>query len=160
MAKNATYHLTEEAEVLFMSIKLPAKNQFKNDQEEYAVKLKLLNGSKTVQHLLEIKADSKVDTKTNRKLEGGEKHVSFKSYYQPKVWDAQGNKLEGNAIPFFSGNKDKARAIVAYVVTPHKNGNGMGVYLHGVKLLELELAPREEFKSVDTIAEEIKQFLN
>jgi hypothetical protein len=157
MATNVTYHLTEEAEVLFMAIRMPTKNQYKEGQEEFAVKLKFLKGSKTIQHLMEI-AESKVDTKTNRKLENEEKHVSFKSYYQPKVWDAKGNKLEGDAIPFFNGTRDKARAIVAYAVKPNKNG--MGVYLHGVKLLELELAPREEYKSVDTILDEIKDFLN
>jgi hypothetical protein len=159
MATSVTYHKTEEAEVLFMNAAKPLKNKF-SDKEEYAIKLKFLEGSKTIQHLMEV-AESKVDTKINRKL-AAEKpiswHISFSSIYPPVVLDADENKLSDKEIPFFDGRKDKARALVAYKVIHYPNARL--VRLQGIKLVSLDLAPREEFKPTDKILEEIKQFLN
>jgi hypothetical protein len=156
MTTDVTYHITEEADVLFMAAKKPSKNKWNNNKEEYVVKLKFLDGSKTIEHLSKI-AESKVDTKTNRKLTG-EKHISFKSNYQPVVLDADGNKLTVDGIPYFRSNKDKGRALVVYTVKQYEDSNQ--VYLHGVKIMSLDLAPKEEFKPVGTIIDEIKQFLN
>lgn len=138
MSNNVTYHTTEEADVLFMAAARALKDKV-SGKEEFSIKLKLLDGSETVSHLMEV-SEAKIDTKTNRKLVG-EKHVNFSSTFAPTVVGADGKKLEQGSIPFFDGRKDKARAKVTYKVITYPTKTL--IRLQGIQLMSLDLAPRE-----------------
>jgi len=155
MSNNVTYHTTEEADVLFMAAARPLKDKA-TGKEEFTIKLRLLDDSETVKHLLEV-SEAKIDTKTNRKLEG-EKHVNFSSTFAPVVVGADGVKLEDKAIPFFDSRKDKARAVVTYKVITYPTKTL--VRLQGIKLVSVDLAPREGQEGTSSVAELISKIQN
>lgn len=155
MSNNVTYFTTEEADVLFMAAAKPLKDKV-TGKEEFSVKVRLLDGSPTVEHLLKV-SEAKVDTKNNRKLEG-EKHISFSSTFAPVVTGADGVKLEGRAIPFFDGRKDKARAIVTYKMITYPTKTL--IRLQAIKILSIDLAPREGQESTSTVTDILDKLAN
>lgn len=135
---NVTYHVTEEADVLFMAAARALKDKV-TGKEEYSIKLQLDDASPTVAHLTQV-SEAKIDTKNNRKLQGI-KHVSFSSTFAPVVTFEDGVKLNEQEIPFFDGRKDTGRAIVTYKVITYPTKTL--VRLQAIKIMSLTLAPRE-----------------
>lgn len=144
-----TNHVTGPVDIKFMAVARPFNNQ-KSGKSEYSIKALLDSSDQAVSHLREV-AEYKVDTKTNRNSTDKSKvTINFMSslqdkdgnYVQPKVMDVDGNVLTGADIPFFDGRTDTGTAIVTYSVIDY--GDNKIVRLSGVKLLELNLAPREE----------------
>jgi hypothetical protein len=155
MSKKVTEHKTATGSVLFMAAAKAFTNK-KTNKSEYSIKVKLQSTDQAVAHLSEI-AEYKVDTKTNRALEGtGEVVINFATDYAPIVTGADGAELKGREIPFFDGRKDTGSAIVSYKVIDY--GNNKIVRLSGIQLLELNLAPRGEDTgvSVDELEAQIK----
>ena len=151
MSKNVTSHTTLEGEVLFMSAARAFKNK-KNGKEEFSIKVKLKDSDPAIKHLKEV-AEYKVDTKTNRALEGtGEVIVSFTSSFAPLVVDMHNKILKDKEIPFFDGRKDKATALVGYKVIDF--GDNRIVRLAKITLTALTLAPRGD--SLETTIEKLK----
>lgn len=141
MSKKITEHATSVGSIQFMAAARALMNQ-KAGKEEYSIKIKLSESDPAVAHLKEV-AEYKVDTKTNRALSGtGEVIVNFSSTFAPKVLDSDNCELTGKEIPFFDGRKDSGEAVVSYKVIDY--GNNKIVRLSGIKLLNLELAPRDE----------------
>lgn len=133
--KTITNHVTGPMDIKFMAVARPFK-------EEYSINGFLDANDPAIAHLTEV-AEYKVDTKTNRKLEDKSKlKVNFTTTFEPKVFDEDSNELTGTDIPFFDGRIDSGTAIVTYVVVDY--GDNKIVRLSGVKLLALNLAPREE----------------
>lgn len=138
-----TNHTTQAGEILWLSVARPKLNE-KNGKSEYSIKLKLNRNDPAVAHLSEI-AEYKIDTKTNRKNNDPDYVIvnfTCGDKFQPEVVGADGQTLRGNEIPFFNGLKDKGTAAVVYSVIDY-DGNKI-VRLSGVKLMSLDLAPREE----------------
>ncbi len=134
-----TEHATQAGEILFMAASRPLLNN-KNGKTEFSIKVKLNKTDPAVAHLTEV-ANYKVDTKTNRTSKDKDTLiVNFTSEFAPLVSDTSG-QLEGQEIPFFDGRKDTGTAIVAYKVIDF--GDNQIVRLSGIKLLNLNLAPRE-----------------
>lgn len=155
MSKKVTIHQTGKASVKFMAAARALKN-IKNGKEEFSVKLELLNSQENTQalrdHLMEV-AEYKVDTKTNRKLDD-RMVVNFSSTYAPKVYDAQGTELTGQDIPFFDGRIDTGTVDVTYKVIDY--GTNKIVRLAGIKILDLNLAPRDTNEaSIDDIKSQL-----
>lgn len=142
MAK-ITNHVTSVGDILFMAAARPLKNQ-RTGKEEYTIKVKLdesVEGTLDVKnHLLEV-AEYKVDTKTNRQL-SGELILNFSSNFAPEVMGPDGQVWKGKEIPFFDGRKDTGKAAVSYNVIDY--GDNKIVRLAGIKIVDLNLAPREE----------------
>jgi len=155
MSKTITEHTTGEAEILFMAAAKALLNK-RTNKSEFSIKLKLKADSAEVKHLKEI-ANYKIDTKTNRALEGtGEVIVNFASDFDPKVLGADNEVLEGNDIPFFDGRKDTGTAAISYKVIDY--GDNKIVRLSGIKLINLNLTPRdgEAGDSMDVTLEALK----
>ena len=154
MAKKITDHVTGVGEIQFMAVARALLNQ-KTGKEEYSLKIKLKSDDASIAHLKEV-AEYKIDTKTNRALEGtGEVIVNFTSDFAPTVLSADNTKLTGTEIPFFDGRRDKGTAAVSYKVIDY--GNNKIVRLAGVKLVDLDLAPREETsQTTDQLMEQLK----
>lgn len=153
--KKITEHTTETGKILFMAVARPLLNA-KTGKEEFSVKMELNNTDTSISHLEEV-ASYKVDTKTNRKLAGTNKVVvNFSSEFAPVVLDSNNNKMEGREIPFFDGRVDSGTAVVSYKVINY--GDNTIVRLSGIKLLSLELAPRENSTtdSLDVTLEKLK----
>lgn len=148
MSKKITEHATGKGQILFMAAAKPLHNQ-KNGKTEFSIKVKLSEDDPAVAHLRSV-AEYKIDTKTNRANAGsGEIIVNFTSDFAPKVVDSAGEALEGNDIPFFDGRKDTGTAAVTYKLIDY--GSNSIVRLSGIKLLDLNLAPREGSEGEQTI---------
>lgn len=134
-----TEHATQQGEILFMAASRPLLNK-KNGKTEYSIKVRLNRADPAVAHLSEV-ANYKIDTKTNRTSKDKDTViVNFTSEFAPLVSDQTG-KLESKDVPFFDGRKDTGTAIVAYKLIDF--GDNQIVRLSGLKLLELNLTPRE-----------------
>lgn len=141
MTKKVTNHVTGPMDIKFMAVARPFKN-IKSGKDEYSVKGLLDVTDPAISHLTSV-AEYKVDTKTNRNSTDKSKMtINFTTGFTPKVYDVSGNELTGSDIPFFDGRIDSGKAIVSYSVIDY--GDNKIVRLAGVKLLELNLAPREE----------------
>ncbi len=153
--KKISEHTTEVGNILFMAAARPLLNT-KNNKQEFSVKMELNNTDTSISHLEEV-ASYKIDTKTNRKLTGTNKViVNFSSEFAPVVLDSNNNKMEGKEIPFFDGRIDTGTAVVSYKVINY--GDNTIVRLSGIKLLSLNLAPRENSTSdaLDVTLEKLK----
>ncbi len=153
--KKISEHTTETGKILFMAAARPLLNN-KNNKQEFSIKMELSNTDTSISHLEEV-ASYKIDTKTNRKLAGTNKVVvNFSSEFAPVVLDSNNNKMEGKEIPFFDGRVDTGTAVVSYKVINY--GESTIVRLSGIKLLSLELAPRENSTSdaLDVTLEKLK----
>ena len=148
MSKQVNTFATGVGQILFMAAAKPINNK-KTGKTEYSIKVLLDTADQSVQHLNSIN-DRKVVKKDNGM------QVNFTSDFAPTVLDADGNKLEGSNIPFFDGRIDSGKAAVSYKVIDY--GNTQIIRLAGIKLLELNLAQREndDSQSVDSIAESLK----
>ena len=144
-------HTTGSGQILFMAAARPLNN-LKSGKSEHSIKLKLANDDAAVAHLSEV-ANYKVDTKTNRAQKDGVT-INFTSEFAPKVYNAEGVELTGNDIPFFDGRIDTGMAGVVYNVIDY--GDNQIVRLAAIKLLDLNLAPREKGKSVSELENAIK----
>lgn len=139
MAKS-TDHLSGIGSVLFMAAARPLKTE--DGQDEFVIKVRFADTDPVIAHLKEV-SPKKLDTKTNRGMEGtGELIVSFSSRFAPKVFGLDNRELTGREIPFFDGRRDKATAAVAYKVMEY--GQKIVVRLDAIKLVTMDLAPREE----------------
>ena len=145
MTRKTTEHATGVGEVLFMAAARPLTNA-KTGKSEYSVKIRLSAEDAAVAHLKEI-AEYKIDTKTNRSLEGtGQVIVNFTTEFEPTVMDASNEVLAAAEVPFFDGRTDKATAAVSYKVIDY--GNNKIVRLSGIKLLSLDIAPKGDGSSL------------
>lgn len=136
-----TNHVTGPVDIKFMAVARPFKN-LKSGKAEYSIKALLDSSDPAVSHLKSV-AEYKIDTKTNRNSTDKSKvTVNFATTFEPKVMNSDGDLLTGTSIPFFDGRTDTGTAIVTYSVIDY--GDNKIVRLSGVKLLELNLAPREE----------------
>ena len=136
-----TNHLTGPMNIKFMAVARPFKN-IKSGKSEFSIKGWLDASDEAVAHLTSV-AEYKVDTKTNRNLEDKSSlMINFTTNYEPKVYNVDGVELLGNDIPFYDGRIDKGSAVVSYNLIDY--GDTSIVRLTGVKLLSLNLAPREE----------------
>jgi len=138
--KKVQEHSTGQGQILFMAAAKALTNK-KTQKQEYSIKIKLDPADAAVAQLRDI-APYKVDTKTNRELNGEAIVVNFTSDFAPTVVDANGEKLESQEIPFFDGRIDTGTAMVTYKVIQYENNTI--VRLSGIKLMELNLAPRDE----------------
>jgi hypothetical protein len=154
MSKNVTEHTTGAGEILFMAA-AKALNNKKTGKTEFSIKLKLPATDPCISHLTSV-ANYKVDTKTNRAMQdSGNMVINFSSNFAPTVVDADNSALEGSSVPFFDGRKDKGTAAVTYKVIDY--GDNQIVRLSGIKLLSLDLAPRDESSnSIDVTLETLK----
>jgi len=170
---NVSYHITEKAEVLFMAVTRPIPNKYKH-RNEFVIKLKVPENSETIKHLLEI-SPKKINTDLNNKLAINKEPyrvISFDSIYHPIVLDDKGNRVYIPApddkpeillpdlyskLSWFNGETDKATAQVVYKRLAHFNDS---IKLQGIKILSIDVVPKEENKPVNDIIEEIRQFLN
>lgn len=161
MSKTITSYTTGSADILFMAAARPLTNKG-TGKEEYSIKLAIDSATaegKAVSSLLFDIAEYKIDTKTNRGLQrkgelsadysSGKFVVSFISNYAPVVTDWEGNTLEGSSVPFFDGRKDTGTANVTFKVIDY--GDNKIVRLHGIQLMKLNLAPREEIASETSV---------
>jgi hypothetical protein len=141
MSKKITEHVTGKAEILFMAAAKALHNK-RTGKSEFSIKVKLSSDDAAVTHLKEI-ANYKIDTKTNRALEGTNTTVvNFASDFAPEVVDMSNESLQGSEIPYFDGRKDTGTAFVSYKVIDY--GDNKIVRLSGIKLNELNLVPRDE----------------
>ena len=149
-----TEHATGVGEILFMAAAKALDNK-RTGKAEFSIKVKLDANDAAVTHLRDI-ASYKIDTKTNRALEGsGQVVVNFTSDFDPKVMGADNEVLSGREIPFFDGRKDKGTAFVTYKVIDY--GDNKIVRLSGIKLASLDLAPRDESsQSIDVTLDQLK----
>ena len=155
MSKKITEHATGAGEILFMAAAKALHNK-KTGKSEFSVKVRLKEDDAAVEHLRKI-ADYKIDTKTNRANAGsGFVIVNFTSDFAPRVVDKDNNLLEGSDIPYFDGRKDKGTAAVTYKVIDY--GNNSIVRLSGLKLIDLNLEPREgsDEQSLDVTMDMLK----
>lgn len=154
MTKQTTTHTTAEGKILFLAAAKAFKNK-RSEKEEYSIKIELDSNDAAVAHLAEI-ASYKVETKTNRALEGtGKTVINFTSSFAPMVIGADGAELKGKEIPFFDSRKDEGTAVVSYKVIDF--GDNKIVRLSGIKLKELKLAPREaQGESIDVTLETLR----
>lgn len=148
MSKQIETFTTGVGQMLFMAAAKPLTNK-KTGKTEYSIKLLLDNADQSVAHINSINDRKVVKKDTGRQ-------INFTSDFAPNVYDADNNKLEGANIPFFDGRIDSGKAAVSYKVISY--GDTKIIRLAGIKLLELNLAQREndDSQSVDSIAESLK----
>jgi len=138
MSKTTEY-ATQQGDILFMAAARPLLNN-KNGKTEFSIKLKLKTSDPAVAHLTDV-ANYKIDTKTNRTSKDKDTViVNFTSEFAPLVSDESG-QLESKDVPFFDGRKDTGTALITYKVIDF--GDNQIVRLSGIKLVNLNLAPRE-----------------
>lgn len=137
---------TGKGKIRYMCVAKAFPNAKKNGVEEFSIKMELTDeeNGQVKEHIRSIR-ESQIDTPTNRSLAGTGKFllnlVSNKNH-PPKVYDANGTELVGREIPFFDGRIDSGVAEATYVVLT--NADGSVARLNSVKLLELNLASREQ----------------
>lgn len=141
MKPKITNHATGPMSIGFMAAARPLLNK-KSGKTEYSIKGLLDSSDPAVAHLREV-AEYKVDTKTNRNSSDKSKvTINFTTTFEPKVVNADGEHLTGADIPFFDGRIDTGTAVVTYNVIDY--GDNQIVRLTGIKLLDLQLAARED----------------
>jgi hypothetical protein len=158
--------------ILYMAIALPQKNKFKNDAEEYSVKL-LFDGNTAEglafkQRVLDINSAKVVTTSKTIDLKDGEYIVNFiskplrdetgKIVRRPTVFDQEGNELKGMDIKFFNAKKDSGNAKITgihYTKGPQDTIllssvtlSNMEYGLDSADLPELEGAIKEEHNKI------------
>lgn len=154
--QKSTTHVTGAGNILFMAAAKPIVNK-QSGKSEYSIKLELDATDPAVEHLSQV-ADYKVDTKTNRSLQGtGKVIINFSTTFEPQITDVENNVLTERDVPFFDSRVDTGKAAVAYKVVNY--GDKSIVRLAGIKLLELNMAPREN-SSKDTLNDTLAKLKN
>lgn len=148
-------HSTAVGNIKFMAIARPLLNK-QTGKEEYSIKLEF-DGS-TPEGLALRQAIQAVQPKkivTNNVSKQGNFILSFSTTYAPTVLDSEDNPLTGDTVPFFDSRTDTGQASVVYNVIDY--GNTQIIRLAGVKLMQLDLAERED--SGGASADEILKLL-
>lgn len=148
--------ITPLGSIVYMNLTKPDQNGF------YKVCLSFEQGAEGVQEMLDtitaINPKTIVDTNVNPNVPSGHVQIKFKTKYNPNVLNEAGEEMAEGSIPTFTFETDSGQAVVrAKVSTAGKNPT---FYLQDVRLVNLDVKPREGSQNAQAIRGDLQAIHN